>query len=102
MKAVAVIPARYRSTRFEGKPLADILGKTMIQHVYERSCRAGCLDEVLVATDDARIISAVNRFGGRAVITRESHPSGTDRIAEAVASSDADVVVNIQGDEPMI
>jgi 3-deoxy-manno-octulosonate cytidylyltransferase (CMP-KDO synthetase) len=102
MRILGVIPARYRSTRFEGKPLADILGKPMIQHVYERSRQAGCLDEVLVATDDARIVSAVNRFGGRAVMTRESHPSGTDRIAEAIAHSDADVVVNIQGDEPMI
>jgi len=102
MHILGVIPARYKSARFEGKPLADILGKPMIQHVYERSRRAGCLDDVLVATDDVRIVSAVNRFGGRAVMTSESHPSGTDRIAEAVAHSDADVVVNIQGDEPMI
>jgi 3-deoxy-manno-octulosonate cytidylyltransferase (CMP-KDO synthetase) len=102
MRVIGVIPARYRSTRLEGKPLADILGKPMIQHVYERALGARCLNDVIVATDDLRIISAVQRFGGKAVMTSESHPSGTDRVAEAVSRSDADVVVNIQGDEPMI
>ncbi len=102
MRILGVIPARYKSTRLEGKPLADILGKPMIRHVYERSRRARCLDDVLVATDDRRIFAAVERFGGKVVMTAESHPSGTDRVAEAVSSIEADVVVNIQGDEPMI
>jgi 3-deoxy-manno-octulosonate cytidylyltransferase (CMP-KDO synthetase) len=102
MRIIGMIPARFKSTRFEGKPLADILGKPMIQHVYERSCLAACLDEVLVATDDLRIFEAVRRFGGKAVMTGENHPSGTDRLAEAASKLDAEVVVNIQGDEPMI
>jgi len=102
MRILGVIPARYRSTRLEGKALADILGKPMIRHVYERARQARCLDELVVATDDLRILEAVESFGGKAVMTRASHVSGTDRVAEAAASADADVVVNIQGDEPMI
>src|SRR5512136_2023532 len=102
MRVIGVIPARYKSTRLEGKPLADILGKPMIQHVYERARLARCLDDVVVATDDARIVAAVEGFGGVAVMTSESHRSGTDRVAEAVSRIEADVVVNIQGDEPMI
>jgi GTP:adenosylcobinamide-phosphate guanylyltransferase len=102
MKVLGVIPARFKSTRLEGKVLADIAGKPMVQHVYERALRAGCLDEVLVATDDERILTAVEEFGGRAVMTAESHTSGTDRIAEVAAGVDVDVVVNIQGDEPML
>jgi 3-deoxy-manno-octulosonate cytidylyltransferase (CMP-KDO synthetase) len=102
MKVLGVIPARFKSTRLEGKVLADIAGKPMVQHVYERALRAGCLDEVLVATDDKRILTAVEEFGGRAVMTAESHTSGTDRIAEVAAGIDVDVVVNVQGDEPML
>jgi len=102
MRVIGVIPARYQSSRLEGKPLADILGKPMVQHVYERAREAGNLDEVLVATDDERIRRAVTDFGGKAVMTSLSHRSGTDRVAEAVLTLEADVVVNIQGDEPMI
>jgi 3-deoxy-manno-octulosonate cytidylyltransferase (CMP-KDO synthetase) len=102
MRVIGVIPARYQSSRFEGKPLADILGKPMVQHVWERSRAADCLDEVIVATDDLRIYDAVRAFGGRAALTGSEHRSGTDRVAEAIAADTADVVVNIQGDEPMI
>ncbi len=102
MKVLGVIPARFRSTRLEGKILADICGKPMVRHVYERALKARCLDEVLVATDDERILAAVERFGGKAVMTAESHTSGTDRVAEVAAGTDADVVVNVQGDEPML
>lgn len=102
MRVLGVIPARYQSSRFEGKPLADLLGKPMIQHVWERACLAGCLDDVLVATDDVRIRDAVLAFGGKVAMTGAEHRSGTDRVAEAVVSAGADVVVNIQGDEPMI
>ena len=102
MRVIGVIPARYQSSRLEGKPLADILGKPMVQHVYERARLAGNLDEVLVATDDERIRRAVSDFGGQAVMTSHSHRSGTDRVAEAVRECEADIVVNIQGDEPMI
>ena len=102
MRVIGVIPARYQSSRLEGKPLADILGKPMVQHVWERSRAADCLDEVLVATDDQRVFDIVRAFGGHAVLTRSEHRSGTDRVAEAIAGYSADVVVNIQGDEPMI
>jgi 3-deoxy-manno-octulosonate cytidylyltransferase (CMP-KDO synthetase) len=102
MHVLGVIPARYRSSRFEGKPLADILGKPMVQHVWERARAAGCLDELIVATDDERIRDAVIAFGGRAVMTSTEHHSGTDRAAEAACATAADVIVNIQGDEPMI
>jgi 3-deoxy-manno-octulosonate cytidylyltransferase (CMP-KDO synthetase) len=102
MRVLGVIPARYQSTRFEGKPLADILGKPMIQHVWERARAADCLDEVMVATDDERIRDAAAGFGARVVMTSGEHRSGTDRVAEAVALTDAGVVVNIQGDEPMV
>lgn len=102
MRVAGLIPARYGSTRLPGKPLKPILGKPMIQRVYERSLQAGLLDSVCVVTDDARIVEAVEGFGGRAVMTRADHPSGTDRLAEAVQSMDADVVVNIQGDQPFI
>lgn len=100
---VIVIPARYASTRFPGKPLAILAGKPMIQHVYEKAV-ASKAATVLVATDDQRIMDAVTAFGGKAVMTREDHPSGTDRIAEAVklAAPNADIVINIQGDEPLI
>lgn len=101
---VCIIPSRYESSRFPGKPLADLCGKPMIQHVYERVARAKAIPYVAVATDDKRIFNAVKKFGGNAVMTAASHRSGTDRIAEAVASmnlaADA-VVVNIQGDQPI-
>ena len=102
-KSVIVIPARYASSRFPGKPLAVIAGKPMIRHVWEKAV-ASCADHVLIATDDQRIADAVTAFGGVAVMTREDHPSGTDRIAEAVAKSgiDADIVINVQGDEPLM
>ena len=97
-----LIPARYGSTRLPGKPLRTILGKPMIQRVYERCRMARGLDTVCVVTDDARIAEAVEAFGGRAILTRADHISGTDRLAEAVASVEADIVVNIQGDQPFI
>ena len=102
MKFTAVIPARYASTRFPGKPLAMLGGKTVIQRVYEQA--ASVLSDVYVATDDERILSAVEAFGGHAVMTRADHQSGTDRIEEAVekTGTQADVIINIQGDEPFI
>jgi 3-deoxy-manno-octulosonate cytidylyltransferase (CMP-KDO synthetase) len=102
LKAIGIIPARYASTRLEGKVLLDIAGKPMIQHVYERSSQSTLLAEVYVATDDPRILSAVERFGGKAHLTSPLHPSGTDRVAEVAAKLEADIVVNIQGDEPLI
>jgi 3-deoxy-manno-octulosonate cytidylyltransferase (CMP-KDO synthetase) len=98
--AAVVIPARYASTRFPGKPLAHDTGRFLIQHVYERATQATTISRVLVATDDQRIFGAVRSFGGEAVMTRADHPSGTDRVAEAAARLDCDIVVNIQGDEP--
>ena len=102
MKTVAIIPARYASTRFPGKPLAKETGKYLIQHVYEQVRLAKSIDEVIVATDDGRIFDAVASFGGGAAMTREGHPSGTDRVAEVAEGLDADVIVNVQGDEPEI
>ncbi len=99
---IAVIPARWASTRFPGKPLAPLCGKPMIQWVVEQAEKAAAVSAVWVATDDARIEQAVTEFGGRAVMTCADHASGTDRIAEAVADEDAGIVVNVQGDEPMI
>ena len=102
MKFVGIIPARYASTRFPGKPLADILGQPMIQRVYERASQV--LDTVVVATDDQRIYDAVVQFGGRVVMTSENHKTGTDRCYEALTKllETYDVVINIQGDEPFI
>lgn len=100
MRTVVVIPARYGSTRLPGKPLLCDTGKYLIQHVYEQATTAKSATAVIVATDDERIRAAVAGFGGRAVMTRSDHPSGTDRIAEVAAGLDADVVVNLQGDEP--
>jgi 3-deoxy-manno-octulosonate cytidylyltransferase (CMP-KDO synthetase) len=102
MTVVAVIPARYASTRFPGKALAPIGGKPMIQHVYERVRKARYVEEVLVATDDERIRAAVEGFGGQAVMTSPNHPSGSDRIAEAVEGTEFEWVVNVQGDEPLL
>lgn len=100
-KVIVAIPARYGSTRFPGKPLASLAGKPMIQHVYEKAA-ASSADLVVVATDDLRIRSAVESFGGRAVMTRSDHPSGTDRIREAAAGLDGDIIINVQGDEPLL
>jgi len=101
-KVFAVIPARWASTRFPGKPLAPLMGRPMIQWVVERAGQAPSVSEVIVATDDERIVKAVQGFGGQAVMTSPDHPSGSDRIAEVVSERPCDVVVNIQGDEPLI
>ena len=101
---VCIIPSRYESSRFPGKPLADLCGKPMIQHVYERVARAKAIPYVAVATDDERIFNAVKKFGGNAVMTAATHRSGTDRIAEAVKTMNLApeaIVVNIQGDQPI-
>ena len=100
-KTAAIIPARFASTRFPGKVLAELWGKPMIQWVYEKAV-ASVADEVLIATDDQRVIEAVEAFGGRVVMTSPDHPSGTDRICEAAAGLDCDIIINIQGDEPLI
>ncbi|MRR33102.1 3-deoxy-manno-octulosonate cytidylyltransferase [bacterium] len=102
MRVTAVIPARYASTRFAAKALADIMGKPMVQHVYERTSRATLVSEVIVATDDSRIEAAVKAFGGRVEMTSVSHETGTDRLAEVAERIDAEIIVNVQGDEPLI
>jgi 3-deoxy-manno-octulosonate cytidylyltransferase (CMP-KDO synthetase) len=102
MRAAIVIPARYASSRLPGKPLLNATGKYLIQHVYEQATRAKCAAEVIVATDDDRIRAAVESFGGRVSMTRADHVSGTDRVAEVAAGLTADVIVNLQGDEPQI
>lgn len=102
MKIIGIIPARYASSRFPGKPLIDLKGKSMIQRVYEGASRSESLSEVIVATDDQRIYDAVKSFGGKVEMTAEAHLSGTDRCAEVAARHEADVIVNIQGDEPLI
>jgi len=99
---IAVIPSRYGSTRFPGKSLALIHGRPMVQWVYERARRSALLDRVIVATDDERILKAVTGFGGEAMMTSPGHATGTDRIAEVARSLDCDIVVNVQGDEPLI
>jgi 3-deoxy-manno-octulosonate cytidylyltransferase (CMP-KDO synthetase) len=101
-KAVVIIPARFHSTRFPGKPLAPLHGKPLIQHVYEQAVKAKLVDSVFVATDDRKIFDVVNGFGGRAVETSPDHTSGTDRVAEAAMQIESDIVVNVQGDEPFI
>jgi 3-deoxy-manno-octulosonate cytidylyltransferase (CMP-KDO synthetase) len=101
-RVVAIIPARYESTRLPGKPLADLDGQPMIQRVYERAARARGVERVLVATDDARIRDAVRAFGGDVAMTRRDHRTGTDRIAEVAAGLDAEVIVNVQGDLPLL
>ncbi len=100
MEVVALIPARYGSTRFPGKPLALLRGKPMIQHVYEQTCQVQGLDRILVATDDERIAQAVRTAGGDVVITRADHPTGTDRLAEVAQGLQANIIVNVQGDLP--
>ena len=103
MRTLGIIPARFASTRFPGKPLVDIYGKSMIQRVYEQACSSSSLDKVVIATDDDRIIEVVKSFGGAYALTRTDHQSGTDRCAEvALAYSGYDIVINIQGDEPYI
>ena len=102
MKAIGVIPARWGATRFEGKVLANLLGKPVIQHVWENARKAKTLDDLIVACDDERIIKAVESFGGKAIYTSPNQPSGTDRLAEVVNPLDVDIAVNIQGDEPLV
>lgn len=102
MKTAIVIPARYASKRLPGKPLLRTTGKYLVQHVYERASEARRADVVVVATDDPRIEAAVKSFGGQVIRTRRDHPSGTDRVAEVARQLDADILVNLQGDEPLI
>jgi len=102
MDAIGIIPARFHSTRFEGKVLADINGKPMIQHVWERAKQAKLLDDLIVACDDERIYKTVKEFGGNAIFTAKGHASGTDRITEIANPLDVKIVVNIQADEPML
>ena len=105
MTIAAIIPSRYGSSRFQGKPLALIAGKPMIQHVYEVASRGPCIDQVAVATDDRRIQKTVEAFGGRVVMTSSSHRSGTDRVAQAadqLGLVDGDIVINVQGDQPLM
>jgi len=102
MNVIGVIPARYSSTRFEGKVLADVLGKPMIQHVWERAKQARILDELIIACDDERVFNAAKEFGAKAILTAKAHTCGTDRIIEVINPLDVKVVVNIQGDEPLI
>ena len=103
MKAICVVPARYSSTRLPGKPLKLIAGVPMICRVYDRASQAKLIDKAIVATDDERIFNAVKEYGGEAMMTRADHPTGTDRLAEVANNfSDVDVIVNVQGDEPLI
>ena len=102
MKAIGVIPARWGATRFEGKVLANLLGKPVIQHVWENARRAKTLDDLIVACDDERILQVVQGFGGKAVYTSVDQPSGTDRLAEVINPLDVTIAVNIQGDEPLV
>ncbi|MEH6579626.1 MAG: 3-deoxy-manno-octulosonate cytidylyltransferase [Amphritea sp.] len=102
MNTVIVIPARFGSSRLPGKPLADLLGKPMIQHVYERACQVQDIESVIVATDDERVFDAVLKFGGKALMTSADHASGTDRLVEVMQHVPADVYINVQGDEPLI
>lgn len=102
MYVVAIIPARYASTRLNGKPLLHIDGKPMIQWVYERAKKAKLTNDVIAATDDRRVFDAVRYFGGKAVMTSTEHRTGTDRIAEAAGGLNVDIIVNVQGDEPLI
>jgi 3-deoxy-manno-octulosonate cytidylyltransferase (CMP-KDO synthetase) len=101
-RAIGIIPARYEATRFPGKPLFPIAGKPLIQRVYEQVVTAKRLESVIVATDDERIFRTVESFGGKAIMTRADHPTGTDRLAEVARGLDCDLVVNVQGDEPLM
>jgi len=102
VKTAIIIPARYASSRLPGKPLLRETGKYLIQHVYEQACQVRNVSTVAVATDDTRIVAAVESFGGRVIMTRRNHPSGTDRVAEAAQQVEAELILNLQGDEPLI
>ena len=102
MAIAAVIPARYHSSRFPGKPLADICGKPMVQHVYERAKESTLVGETIVATEDTRIADVVRKFGGKVVMTSPGHRTGTERVAEVAGGIEAEIIANIQGDEPLI
>ena len=102
MRCAIIIPARFASSRLPGKPLLRETGKYLIQHVYEQACQSKRATDVIVATDDSRIVAAVESFGGRVMMTRADHSTGTDRVAEVACRLDADVIVNLQGDEPLI
>ncbi|KON88326.1 3-deoxy-manno-octulosonate cytidylyltransferase [Sporosarcina globispora] len=102
MKVISIIPARYSSTRFPAKPLANICGKPMVQHVYERVAKSAKINEVIVATDHEEIYRKVESFKGKAIMTNGSHNTGTDRVAEAALKLDGDIILNVQGDEPLI
>jgi 3-deoxy-manno-octulosonate cytidylyltransferase (CMP-KDO synthetase) len=102
MRTAIIIPARYASSRLAGKPLLKETGKYLIQHVYEQALQSRRANAVVVATDDPRIVAAVESFGGRVEMTRRDHPTGTDRVAEVARKLDADVIVNLQGDEPLV
>lgn len=101
-RVAIIIPARYGSTRLPGKPLADIAGKPMVQHVYERALLVKSADQVVIATDDERVAEAVCRFGGHCIMTSAEHPSGTDRLSEVMKQVEADIYINLQGDEPLV
>ena len=102
MKTACIIPSRYASTRLPGKPLKMIVGKTLIRRVYEQTSKAKSIDDVIVATDSKLIEKEVKGFGGKVVITSKKHNTGTDRIAEVAKNTDYDIIVNVQGDEPLI
>lgn len=102
MRAIGVIPARYKSVRFEGKVLADLLGKPLIQHVWERAKESRVLEDLVIATDSEDVIKVVKGFGGKAVYTSKDQPSGSDRIVEVINPLNVEVVINIQGDEPLV
>ena len=102
MKVIGIIPARWKSSRLEGKVLANLLGKPIIQHVWEKAKESKVLEDVIIATDSEEVMKVIEGFGGKAVYTSKDQPSGTDRIAEVVNPIDVDIVVNIQGDEPLI
>jgi 3-deoxy-manno-octulosonate cytidylyltransferase (CMP-KDO synthetase) len=102
MKITAIIPARYSSSRLPGKPLKDICGKTMVQRVYEQVKKVSLVDKVIVATDDQRIFNKVKSFKGNVIMTSKDHKTGTDRLAEVAAKIETDIIVNVQGDEPLI
>src|SRR4030043_235498 len=102
MTSVVIIPARYESTRFPGKPIYPLKGMPIIQYVYNNSKRSHLADDVIVATDSEKILEKVQAFGGKAIMTDKKHPSGTDRIAEVAKSVDYEIIVNVQADEPLI
>lgn len=102
MDAIGIIPARYGATRFEGKVMADLMGKPVVQHVYEMAKKSKMLDDLIVATDDERVLKLIKDFGGKATLTSADQPTGTDRLAEVVNPIDVKVVINIQGDEPLV